>query len=235
MDAFRRHTRWIAIVSAAVVVLAVAAVAYPPSRHFIRSIIVRPPASPPQVRVTFVEGATLPEMAALVARSLPGVTEQDFLAAAKGQEGYLFPDTYFFQPGDTASAIVSRMRADFDARVASLLPGVRASGHSLRDVVIMASIIEGEAKTPADRRMVSGILWNRIAKGMRLQADAAPETYAHAGLPAEPINEPGLDSLDAAVHPASTSFLYYLTGRDGLMHYASTYAGHQANLRKYLQ
>ncbi len=222
------------MIGATVVVMAVVAAAYPPSRHFIRSIIVRP-VPPPQVRVTFVEGTTLPEMAALVARSLPWVTEQDFLAAAKGQEGYLFPDTYFFQAGDTSSEIVSRMRADFDTRVAPLLSDVRASGHSLRDVVIMASIIEGEAKAPADRRMVSGILWNRIAKGMRLQADAAPETYAHAGLPAEPINEPGLDSLDAAVHPASTPFLYYLTGRDGLMHYASTYAGHQANLRRYLQ
>jgi UPF0755 protein len=59
-------------------------------------------------------------------------------------------------------------------------------------------------------------------------------TYTHKGLPPGPINNPGLDSLDAALHPTKTDYLYYLTDANGVMHYATTYAGHQANQRKYL-
>lgn len=105
--------------------------------------------------------------------------------------------------------------------------------------------------------MVSGILWNRIERRMPLQVDAvfgyiferatySPSfadlkvdspynTYTHAGLPPGPICNPGLDALLAAARPAKTNYLYYLTGKDGLMHYAMTYAEHQANQRKYLK
>lgn len=193
------------------------------------------PEPPPAVRITFVEGTTLHDDAARVADAFPDIPANDFLAAAHGQEGYLFPDTYFFQPSADAASIVARMRSNFDTKIAPLLPDISASGHSLGDVVTMASLIEGEASSTADRRMVSGILWNRIRLGMPLQVDVARDTYTHKGLPAAPIDNPGLDSIDASANPAKTSYLYYLTGTDGKMHYATTYAGHQANLRKYLQ
>ena len=189
----------------------------------------------PPVRITFVEGTTARVAAARVAAAFPDVSAAEFLAAASGQQGYLFPDTYFFQSGADAASIVARMRSNFDTKIAPLLPDISASGHSLSDIVTMASLVEGEASSTADRRMVAGILWNRIKAGMPLQVDVARETYTHRGFPAQPINNPGLDSLDAATNPTKTNYLYYLTGRDGLMHYATTYAGHQANLRKYLQ
>ena len=210
----------------------------------------------PPVRITFIEGTTVREAAVHVASAMPDITADDFLAAAEGKEGYLFPDTYFFQPSDDAASIVAAMRANFDTKIAPIVPAIGASGHSLADIVTMASIVEKEARTSADRRMVAGILWNRIKLGMPLQVDAvfgyifdratySPSpadlkvaspynTYLHAGLPPGPIDNPGLDSLQAAAQPTKTSYLYYLTGRDGLMHYATTYAGHQANLRKYL-
>ncbi|OGG78334.1 hypothetical protein A3A36_01440 [Candidatus Kaiserbacteria bacterium RIFCSPLOWO2_01_FULL_52_12b] len=59
--------------------------------------------------------------------------------------------------------------------------------------------------------------------------------YLHKGLPPGPINNPGLDALDAAANPTKTTYLYYLTGNDNLMHYATTYAAHQANRKKYLK
>lgn len=211
----------------------------------------------PPVRITFVEGVTVREAAARVADAFPDISAADFLLAAKGQEGYLFPDTYFFQPSADAAAIVASMRANFDTKMAPLLPQVRLSGHSLPDIVTLASLVEKEARTNEDRGLVAGILWNRIKLGMPLQVDAvfgyifnratySPSpadlkvaspynTYLHTGLPPGPIDNPGLDTLEAAVNPTKTSYLYYLTGHDGLMHYATTYPGHQANLRKYLQ
>jgi UPF0755 protein len=209
------------------------------------------------VRITFVEGATVRQMAAQVAGSLVGISVEDFRAAAEGKEGYLFPDTYFFQPGVDAVTVVTTLRTNFDTRTASLAKDIEASGHSLSDIVTLASLVEKEARTSADKRIVAGILWNRLKLGMPLQVDAvfgyifdrdtyspSPRdlqvkspynTYIHTGLPPTPIDNPGLDSLEAALQPTKTSYLYYLTGNDGLMHYAATYAGHQANLRKYLK
>ncbi len=211
----------------------------------------------PTVRITFVEGTTVREAAAKAANALPGMSAAEFLAAATGQEGYLFPDTYFFQPSEDAESVIAALRANFETKMKPLMPLVSASGHSLSDIVIMASLIEKEGRTSEDRRIIAGILWNRIRLGMPLQVDAvfgyifdratySPSpadlkvkspynTYLHTGLPPGPIANPGLDSLLAAIEPAKTSYLYYLTGNDGLMHYATTYVGHQANLRKYLQ
>ena len=98
----------------------------------------------------------------------------------------------------------------------------------------MASIIEKEARTNTDKKIISGILWNRYALGMPLQVDVARETYTQKGLPPTPICNPGLESIKAALEPTKTNYLYYLTGKDSLMHYSATFIGHQANVRKYL-
>jgi UPF0755 protein len=210
----------------------------------------------PPVRITFIEGATTREMAAQIALALPYISSQDFLARAREQEGYLFPDTYLFQPFETTSSIVSTMRANFEEKVAPLLGDISASGHSLAEIVTMASLVEKEGRTTETRRMIAGILWNRLARHMPLQVDAvfgyindrptySPSyadlkidspynTYTHTGLPPGPINNPGLDALEDVLHPAKTNYLYYLTDKNGVMHYATTYAGHEANQRKYL-
>jgi len=211
----------------------------------------------PAVRLTFFEGETVRDLAERVQNAFPdSISAPDIISTAQGDEGYLFPDTYLFSPSADASTIVEAMRNNFDAKTASLTNDIAASGHSLSDVITMASLVEREARTDADKHMVAGILWNRIARGMPLQVDAvfgyikgsdtySPSladlkidspynTYLHAGLPPGPIGSPGLASINAVLHPTETKYLYYLTGRDGLMHYATTYVGHQANQRKYL-
>ena len=188
----------------------------------------------PLVRLTFPAGIAMSGMAAQIADNFPSIAANDFISASKSSEGYLFPDTYFFPPGTDMDTILTTMRANFDTKTAPLSGEVQASGHSFSDIVTMASIIEKEARTDSDKHIIAGILWNRLARGMPLQVDASRDTYTHIGLPAEPICNPGLDSLEAALQPTKTSYLYYLTGNDGLMHYAATFAGHQANLRKYL-
>ncbi|MBI4088810.1 endolytic transglycosylase MltG [Candidatus Kaiserbacteria bacterium] len=211
----------------------------------------------PPVRITFPEGETAREMAARVAAAFPDIPASKFLSAAQPYEGYLFPDTYLFLPSSDAESIVEAMRANFDTKTAPLADAIQASGRSLSEIVILASLVEKEARSSAVRHMVAGILWSRLQLGMPLQVDAvfgyifnrdtySPSsadltvdspynTYTHIGLPPGPINNPGFDSLDAALHPTKTDYLYYLTGTDNQMHYATTYADHQANQKRYLK
>jgi len=211
----------------------------------------------PATRITFPEGTTVLDMAKRVSKTFPQIAASDFLSAAQPYEGYLFPDTYTFQPSATAISIVETLRETFAMKTDALATDVVASGRSFSDIIIMASIIEREARTEQDRHMISGVLWNRVDKGMLLQVDAvfgyiysratySPSyadltvnspynTYRHAGLPPGPISNPGLSSIDAALHPTLNKYLFYLTGRDGLMHYSVNYAGHKANLNAYLR
>ncbi|MFA5942133.1 MAG: endolytic transglycosylase MltG [Candidatus Paceibacterota bacterium] len=188
----------------------------------------------PLTRITFIEGVTVREIAAQVEEAFPGISAADFASIGEPHEGYLFPDTYFFSPSADAESIVRDMRDNFNAQTAPLAEETRASGHSLSEIVMMASLIEKEARGITDKRLVSGILWNRLERDMPLQVDAARETYEHKGFPAVPIANPGLESLEAALHPAQTDYFYYLTGNDGLMHYAKTFTTHQSNIRKFL-
>ena len=210
----------------------------------------------PPVRITFPEGISVREAAIKIAAAFPGISATYFITEAQRYEGYLFPDTYILPPSSNAASIVSLMRANFNTKMAALSDDIAASGHSLSAIVITASLLEKEARTAESRRMVAGILFNRLKLGMPLQVDAvfgyifgrdtySPSyadlkvdslynTYTRKGLPPGPIANPGLDALQAALHPAKTGYLYYLTGKDTLMHYATTYAGHQANRKKYL-
>lgn len=188
----------------------------------------------PTPRLTFPEGTTVSEMATQISKAIPSISTTDFLKAGKPYEGYLFPDTYFFPLTSDAVSIVKTMRDNFNTKMESIFEELADSRHSISDIVTMASVVEKEARTSEDRRIISGILWNRISIGMPLQVDAAPDTYRHRGFPSEPICNPGLDSIEAALNPIKTKYLYYLTGTDGLMHYATTFAEHQANLQKYL-
>ncbi len=211
----------------------------------------------PSVRMTFPEGTTVRETAIKIANEFPEISTADFLKEAQSYEGYLFPDTYSFPPSSDVASIVATMRVNFNTKIATLSNEITASGHSLSDIVVMASLIEREARRSESKRMVAGILFNRLKLGMPLQVDAvfgyifnretySPSfkdlevdspynTYTNKGLPPGPICNPGLDSLMAVLHPTKTDHLYYITGKDGLMHYAMTYAGHQANVRKYIQ
>lgn len=211
----------------------------------------------PPARITFPEGETARDYAERLHEALPEISETDFLAQAKQYEGYLFPDTYLFLASADVPSVIAEMRSNFNDKITPLMNEIAASGHSLSDVVTLASLVEREARSVANKKIVAGILWKRLELGMPLQVDAvfgyifdrdtySPSfadlnvdspynTYTHKGLPPGPISNPGLESIDAALHPTKTDYLYYLTGRDGLMHYAATYAQHVANRQKYLR
>jgi UPF0755 protein len=209
-----------------------------------------------KIRLTVFEGTNSKEITALLKKSVPNFNTNDFLARAKINEGYLFPETYFVDSDVQSKEIIDMMRMQFDAAIEPLKPALATSTRSLKDIMIMASIIEKEANDMTDRRIISGILWKRLDKGMALQVDVpfyyalgkrsseltladlattSPyNTYTHKGLPPTPITNPGLDAIKAAMYPTVSPYYFYLADRKGITHYANTHDGHVANKEKYL-
>lgn len=211
-----------------------------------------------RVRVTVPEGTSVAGMGRLFKKTFIRFDEEQFVALTQGSEGYLFPDTYFFFLNATSGPIVETLQDNFTAKTASLRKEALANKKSWADTIIMASIVEEEAATPEDRRIVSGILWKRLAKGMHLGVDApfayamgknsatlttddlkdfdSPyNTYRYLGLPPTPITNPGLDAIDAVLHPETSPYYYYLSDKEGMIHYAKTFEEHKRNKEKYLR
>lgn len=189
----------------------------------------------PVAKVTIPEGTDSTQIADIIARQIPGFDTKAFLALATPDEGYLFPETYFWPMNVKPEQVVSEMSQQFTSKLATIEPELASSTRSMPDIVKMAAILEREASSTEDRRIVAGILWKRIDAGMPLQVDAAPDTYKHAGLTASPIANPGLNAIIDAAHPVATKHWYYLSDKRGVMHYAETLEGHAANKNKYLQ
>ena len=193
----------------------------------------------PLVSVTIPEGYTTKEIASAFAKAIPDFSADIFgeLVHARTLDGYLFPSTYYPLPSSTEADIIKLLNETFEKEYGkrfSSLP-FPAAVSTRNDVISLAAILEGEAKTQEDMKIVSGILQKRLQKGMRLQVDVAEVTYQKSGLPAQPINNPGLIAIDAVFHAQESPYLYYLTGKDGTMHYAKTFEEHKNNIQKYLR
>lgn len=205
------------------------------------------PAALVQSRVTIPEGTTAQGILGLLGKDahLPAGELRSALAAAgtlglpsyaKGRaEGFLFPATYRFPPGTTATQALTDMVRRY-ARAAGELnldAGARAVGRTPYDVLIVASIVQGEARFPEDFPKVATVIYNRLARGMPLQMDSTINyvlpgrkghltnediainspynTYRRAGLPPTPIGSPGELALRAALYPAPGDLLYFVT------------------------
>lgn len=210
-------------------------------------------------KVTIPEGTNVARMNVLLEEALPTFDSGTFLTLAKPQEGYLYPDTYFFYPGQSMEDIVKAMRDNFTAHINDKVvqEALSASGRSQKDIVIMASLLEKEAPDTKNRQIISGILWKRLSIGMPLQVDAvipyitgksirditqadykidSPyNTYLYKGLPPGPITNSSVDAIIAAATPTTTPYLYYLSDKEGNFHYSKTFDEQLANQRKYLK
>ena len=187
------------------------------------------------IKITIPEGFDNKQIADTFSFKLFSFNKNNFLTEAKDKEGYLFPDTYFFFNGVDEQEVLKYMNDNFNRKIVPLQKEISVSGKSQKDIIIMASLIEREAKGDVDRTIISGILWNRILKGMPLQIDAVPDTYKIKGLPNNPICNPGLKAIEAAMHPVTSSFLYYLHDKNGGVHYAKSFIEHKQNKLKYLK
>jgi UPF0755 protein len=152
--------------------------------------------------------------------------------------------------------VIKILKDNFNKKIDNLSNKIKSSGKTLKDIVIMASIIEKESNGDDDRVAISSILWKRIENKMPLQVDAtflfligkesseltradlglkSPyNTYINKGLPPGPISNPGIETLTAAMSPVKTQYLFYLHDKDGVVHYAKTFEEHKKNKQKYL-
>lgn len=193
----------------------------------------------PLLSVTIPEGSTVSEIASLIHRAIPQIEESLVLSLVdeKKLAGKLFPSTYFLLPSSTAESIIKIMKTTFETKYKSFIEGkvFPSPIKSDNEVLSLASILEGEAKSKEDMQMVSGILFSRLEKNMLLQVDIATSTYSKKGLPAVPINNPGEIAIYAVFHPKKSPYLFYITGKDGSMYYATTFEEHKRNIQKYLK
>lgn len=221
--------------------------------------------------LTIPEGLTRKEVAQYL-DSQNFVNEQEFLEAASrtdmisdldkeasNLEGYLFPETYHFAKQTPSEKIISTLVAQFK-NIFNETWQKRAEeiGMTLREVVILASLIEKETSVADEKELVSAVFHNRLKKRMKLDCDptiiydlkekglfrerlhardikldSPYNTYLHRGLPPGPICNPGQESLRAALYPADKPYLYFVSKNDGSHHFSSTFKEHQNAVMKY--
>ena len=162
------------------------------------------------------------------------------------EEGKYFPETYLVPKQMTIEEVRNLMRRTFEVKVPE----------TTQDQLIVASLVEREAKRSQDRPLIAGVIYNRLQVGMKLDIDATIQyalgswkkdltledlqikslynTYTNLGLPPAPICNPGLASIEAAINPAQTDYLYYMHDKNGVAHFAATIEEHNANVAKYL-
>jgi len=217
--------------------------------------------------ITIPEGYTLSQITPILARTLK-VPMDSVQAAVRDTallarldiptptlEGYVFPDTYAFPLGTTARQAVREMVYSFERRWKpewdSSLVDLKINRN---DLVTMASIVEREARLPEERPVIAAVYYNRLRKGMLLQADptiqyalghhvgrvlykdleiASPyNTYIHKGLPPGPVASPGVASLAAAANPANVPYLYFVASKDGHHEFRMTLEEHTSAIRE---
>ncbi|MBI2621086.1 MAG: endolytic transglycosylase MltG [Candidatus Levybacteria bacterium] len=211
------------------------------------------------VWVTVPEGQRAGEIGDILEKTMPNY-DPSWEAALGKNEGFLFPDTYLFPKDSTVETIIKIMTANFEEKYKTL--DTSKVDFSKEEITTIASLIEREARHDEDRPLVSSVIHNRLGLGMKLDVDATLQyvlgyqkdqkrwwkegltdqdklirspynTYQVAGLPPGPISNPGLLSLEAAVNPAQTDYLYYITDSTGTNRYAKTFEQHQENIEKY--
>jgi UPF0755 protein len=194
-----------------------------------------------------------------VSTDYPWLTPTDNIdATPESLEGYLFPDTYYIDPSTfTCDGLIPRLLDTFESKFLTQenLEKITASGRSLNDIVIMASIVEREALLDEDRPIIAGILWKRLDNDWALGADATLayimggeltaedlsydshyNTRLYKGLPPTAISNPGLASLEAALNPEASDYWFYLNDQEtGQAHYGTTLEEHNQNIQEWLR
>lgn len=175
-------------------------------------------------------------------------------------EGRYFPKTYMILKDEDPMGVTSTMLHEFNKETSTIKKPKNSLVMNQDTIIKIASIIQRESGGKSDMKLISGIIWNRLFDGMKLQMDATLQyakgseedgwwrqvysadkniessynTYKYSGLPPTAISNPGLAAIDAAYNPQKTSCLFYLHDKRGKIHCSSTYEGHKANIKKYL-
>jgi len=211
---------------------------------------------PEEIKVTIPEGFTVKDIAEKLYKK--GVIENKnlFIEDAQRYEGYLFPDTYMFTENMESSDVIKKMRKRFiEMLPKNMEEKAKEKKLTLEQIVILASIVERETRFDEDRPLAASVFLNRLAAGMKLDADSTivyilPEhkewlskedyeidspynTYKYAGLPPGPICNPGVKSIIAVVSAPATDYYYFMTKPDGKAIFERTLEEHNRDIAKY--
>ncbi len=172
-------------------------------------------------------------------------------------QGYLFPDTYYFEKNSSIEEVIKKMLVNFREKLTDdLYEEIKRQNKTLHEILIMASILEKEVRSDEDRAVVSGIFWKRIKDKYPLEScatiayilevdkwqysiedtriESPYNTYTNIGLPPTPINNPGLSAIKAAIYPQESDYYFFLTDPEtGNTIFSKTFQEHSANKRKY--
>lgn len=215
------------------------------------------------VSITIVEGIRKEEIADIIQKYID-FNREDFII--NSEEGYLFPDTYFLPKEASASSIIDILEKNFTNKYIKYVQNIAQSKQkNMKDIVILASLVEREANNEKDRKSIANILTKRLQNDWPLQVDATVQyslgyntntqlwwkknlsfedlkinslfnTYLYKGLPPTPICNPGLSSLIASAEAnGDTPYWFYITGKDGITRYSKTIEEHQSLINKYLR
>ncbi|MFN3567476.1 MAG: endolytic transglycosylase MltG [Caldimicrobium sp.] len=217
-------------------------------------------------RVTVIEGATLWEIAEVLEKNSV-CSKEEFLQLAENEEfvkslgfpgptieGYLYPDTYFFPKNTSPAKVIKTMTDKFKEVWAELEPLANKSHLTMKEIVILASIVEKETYYEREMPIIAAVYLNRLKKGMPLQADptinyalkkfrrltykdyytvkSPYNTYLHNKLPPTPIGNPSKKSMLAVLKPAKVPYLYFVATGDGRHIFSKTYKEHLAAIQK---
>lgn len=215
--------------------------------------------------VRILEGWRAEEIADyLETQDLTNFDKAEFLTLTATQEGRLYPDTYLVPKEISSSEVVALLENTQQKKITQeLMAKIESSEFSYSEVLVLASLIEREARGSEQMRRVAGILQNRLEINMPLQVDASLQyargldsqkqtwwapplasdksinspynTYLHTGLPPTPICNPSLVAIESVLDPIASDDLFYLHALDGSMHYARTLEEHNANVNRYLR
>jgi len=209
--------------------------------------------------VTIPEGMRADEIADILEKKIPSY-DASWRSQLRLHEGSLFPDTYLIPKDASIDSVLSILENNFQKKITET--GLSSDSPNLEKTLTIASLIEREALFDDDRALVSSVIHNRLNIGMKLDIDASVQyalgkqpngkwwkkdltpqdltiessynLYASPGLPPTPICNPGLSSIQAALSPSETDYLYYVSDKSGHLHFAKTFKEHQANITKYL-
>lgn len=219
-------------------------------RHFRPKYVPLPPR--PEETITIIPGWNLKRVAGYLA-------DKGFVTSTKLSielEGYLSPNTYRVYKDASLQDVIDKLKNAREKELEQFEEAIKQSGMQKKEVLTLASIIEKEANTPEDMKIVADIFLRRLDEGMALQScatvnyitgkndpgvsskdkqiDSPYNTYKYPGLPPGPICNPGLDAIKAVLNPTKNSYVYFMTGDDGVMRYGRTLDEHNANVASYL-
>jgi UPF0755 protein len=210
--------------------------------------------------VTVTEGLRAEEIASILKEKMPNY-QDSWRTELDTNEGYLFPDTYLIPRGADINLVLALFKNNFQKKYDSI-KNTKTTVLTDAQTITVASIIEREAIFPEDRPIVASVIMNRLNLGMALGNDPTVQyalgyqtdtkswwkkdltaddltinspynTRINPGLPPGPISNPGLSSIEAALAPSKTDYLYFFSDKLGHLHFATTLAGHEANIKKY--